>query len=375
MACLLALSLPAAADSDAQLKLESRKLKQIRAQIQQIQAELVQREGQRNVLQAQLRDTETQLSAISRKIHGLDGRIAGSRGQLNKLYGEERELTSGLARHRSMLAGQLRSAFMTGQQERIKLMLNQQDPAALSRLIHYYGYLNSARLHSIDTARQTLLELARVKAGIEDRNRELNGLRAEYEKQREAWAAQRRERGRLLTRINDQIRIQVQTVDQLRADQDRVQELIASLKGIFSDIPNQPQARGEFPSQKGTLPWPAQGARLNRFGQPRAGKDLLWQGIRIAAKAGTGVQAVSHGRVAFADWLPGLGLMIIIDHGQGYMSLYGHNQALFKETGDWVNPGEMIATVGDSGGETQTALYFEVRHQGRPLNPAEWCKS
>jgi septal ring factor EnvC (AmiA/AmiB activator) len=365
---------PAGADSDAQLRLESRKLRQIRAQIEQIQADLAKREEQRDELQAQLRDTEKQLSAVSRKIRDLDGRIGNGKRQLDKLYGEERQLEAGMSRHRSILAGQLRSAFMAGQQERIKLMLNQQDPAALSRMINYYGYLNDARLQSIETARQTLRELARVKAGIEDRSRELKGLRAEHEKQYNTQAAQRRERARLLGQISDQIRAQEQAVSRLRADQDRVEELIASLKGIFSDIPVQPRSLADFRSQKGALPWPARGAHLNRFGQPRAGKDLLWRGVRIAAAAGSGVQAVSHGRVAFADWLPGLGLMIIIDHGHGYMSLYGNNQALFKETGDWVNPGEMIATVGDSGGETQTALYFEVRHQGQPLNPADWCK-
>ncbi|HEX7026934.1 MAG TPA: peptidoglycan DD-metalloendopeptidase family protein, partial [Gammaproteobacteria bacterium] len=123
------------------------------------------------------------------------------------------------------------------------------------------------------------------------------------------------------------------------------------------------------------LPWPARGNIMNHFGDSRRGSDLLWQGLRISAPKGSEVRAISHGRVAFADWLPGFGLLMILDHNDGYMSLYGHNETLYKEAGNWVQPGEIIATVGNSGGEQQAVLYFEIRHQGKPVDPQKWCCS
>jgi septal ring factor EnvC (AmiA/AmiB activator) len=376
-AVLLGFACPAPADGDSErVKLESRKLQAIRQQIQQIQSELTQREEQRNSLLADLRAAETGLNKAARKIHGLKRNTAEAKQELGNLQAERTRLQAQLARNRQLLAAQLRSAFMAGGQERIKLLLNQQDPAALSRVAQYYEYLNVARLDLMQSTRQTLAGLATVETGIEDNTQALKALKLQYESEHQTWSQLRRDRQQLLSRIDSEIKEQADTVDRLRTDQRRIQELIASLSGIFSDLPGPLHAVKQFPQQKGSLDWPVRGPLLNRYGQPRtAGSDLIWQGVNISAARGSEIKAVSHGRVAFADWLPGLGLMLIIDHGQGYMSLYGHNEVLFKETGDWADAGEVIATVGDSGGKTQTALYFEVRHQGTPVNPAEWCQN
>lgn len=363
-------------DSERRLKAESRKLEAIRGQIREIQSELTRREEKRGGLLAELRAAETELNRAARKLHGINRNTAEARTELAELQTQQAELQKKLARNRNLLAAQLRAAFMSGGQERIKLLLNQQDPAALARVTQYYEYLNVARLDLMESTRQTLAGLAQVETGIENNAQTMKTLKLQYETQYQTWSQLRRDRQQLLSRLESQIKESADEIGRLRADQARIQELIASLSGIFSDIPAPLQAIRQFDRLKGSLGWPVRGPLLNRYGQKRAtGSDLIWQGVNIGAARGSEVKAVSHGRVAFADWLPGLGLMLIIDHGQGYMSLYGHNEVLFKETGDWAETGEVIATVGDSGGKTQTALYFEVRYQGTPVNPLEWCRN
>ncbi|HEY3487691.1 MAG TPA: peptidoglycan DD-metalloendopeptidase family protein [Gammaproteobacteria bacterium] len=362
-------------DQDKRLRLEGRKLQSIRSQIQKVQEELIRREEQRNSLLSELREAEQHLNKAGRKLHGLNRNTAEAKQALTRLQVERSQLQEQLMRNRQLLAMQLRSAFMSGSQEQVKLLLNQQDPAALSRVTQYYKYLNAARVATLQSTEKTLAGLEVVETGIADNTAALQVLKRQYEAEYRNWSQLRQERRELVTRIDRQIKEHTDTVEKLHADQARVQELIASLKGIFADIAGQPELVKQFTDLKGALNWPARGPLLNRYGQARAGSDLIWEGINIGAARGSEVRAVSHGRVAFADWLPGFGLMVIIDHGHGYMSLYGHNEALFKETGDWAETGEIIATVGDSGGKTQTALYFEVRHQGKPVNPGEWCRN
>ena len=148
-----------------------------------------------------------------------------------------------------------------------------------------------------------------------------------------------------------------------------------SLGELLADIPSSPSESRPFSSLKGKLPWPVKGSFLGRFGQSKNTGDLKWNGVLIKAKLGTPVRVISHGRVAFSDWLQGFGFITIIDHGDGYMSLYGHSESLFKQTGDWVQAGEVIATVGDSGGQPISGVYFEIRSRGKPVNPSKWCSS
>jgi septal ring factor EnvC (AmiA/AmiB activator) len=141
---------------------------------------------------------------------------------------------------------------------------------------------------------------------------------------------------------------------------------------MLVDIPAEADGQQPFHSRKGKLRWPARGRLAQRFGAPRSG-GLRWRGVMIEAQEGGEVRAVSQGRIAFSDWMRGFGLLLIIDHGDGYMSLYGHNQTLYKEVGEWVDTGEVVALLGASGGRTESGLYFEMRHKGRPINPVHWC--
>jgi septal ring factor EnvC (AmiA/AmiB activator) len=192
--------------------------------------------------------------------------------------------------------------------------------------------------------------------------------------QRDALETSRRERGELLADLNRDIHNTKQRLSQLKEDEQSLQELVKRLRRALAEIPS-PRGPGKsFAQLKGRLRLPAEGAIAARFGMPRQVGQLKWQGILIDAPDGADVNAVAAGRVVFADWLRGFGLLLIIDHGDGYMSLYGYNQGLHKNVGDSVKAGELIATVGNSGSHSQSGLYFEIRHQGSPVDPLLWCK-
>ena len=178
-----------------------------------------------------------------------------------------------------------------------------------------------------------------------------------------------------MTELGNKIKNQENTLSSLEGSRARIENLLKSLGELLADIPGNPSENQPFAAQKGKLPWPAKGSFLSKFGQSKNQGDLKWNGVLIKANFGTPVQVISHGRVAFSDWLQGFGFITIIDHSDGYMSLYGNSESLFKQTGDWVSAGDVIATAGDSGGQPQSGVYFEIRSRGKPVNPAKWCNS
>ncbi|MGB5519316.1 MAG: peptidoglycan DD-metalloendopeptidase family protein, partial [Gammaproteobacteria bacterium] len=192
-------------------------------------------------------------------------------------------------------------------------------------------------------------------------------------KQKNSLLSQRLKKNQLLSRLEQKISNQEKNLTELEGSRSRIETLLKSLGELLADIPQSPSDLRPFRQQKGKMPWPASGPFLATYGEPRNKGGLKWNGVLISTKHGTPVRAVSHGRVAFADWLQGFGFIIIIDHGEGYMSLYGHNETLVKQAGDWVEAGEVIAASGDSGGQPFPGVYFEIRLRGKPINPRRWC--
>lgn len=362
-------------DNEERIAEQNRQLDLIQSRIQAVLDNLESKQQEQGGLERQLRAVEKSLGVTIREMRKLDNRLDRSRRKLADLETRRESLDAKLTEQRRKLAAQLRSAYLAGNQAQLKLLLNQQDPSVLARILKYYEYLNRARLNTIDETQTVLNSLREVEARISTSTAELEQLRLQRERERGALAEQRRNRQTVLEKLQREISEHRRSVAQLRRDESRVRELIASLSGIFADIPANAQNSLPFERLKGRLPWPLQGNVLNNFGESRSGSDLVWQGLRIGAARGSEVRAVSHGRVAFADWLPGFGLLLIIDHGHGYISLYGHNEALYKEAGNWVQEGEVVATVGDSGGEQQAVLYFEIRYEGKPVDPKKWCLS
>jgi septal ring factor EnvC (AmiA/AmiB activator) len=364
------LLLPGAAGAQA----SDAKLERLRARIAELQQTLNRTAERRDEAREALHDEERRIAALTRSLHELDQRLsrdARALGELEHRAGQERERRRA---HLDALAHQARAAYALGRQPYLKLLLNQENPATVARVLAYYRYFNRARAAGIERARAALGQLDALAAEIRSRRRALAELRAAHDRERAALEASRARRARLLASLERELAGQTRELERLRADETRLERLVRELKAML------PQAldgfggrHAPFAALKGRLPLPLEGRLQARFGEPKGIGDLSWRGIFLAAPAGTEVRAVAHGRVAFADWLRGFGLLLIMDHGDGYMTLYGHNEALYRQVGDWVEAGQPIAVAGSTGDAPGNGVYFEIRYQGVPHDPLQWC--
>ncbi len=371
-AVLVSLCVSAGASDDAATK--EAQLKQLRARIADLRQHLQTVREHQGDARKDLRQVEQRVGEVSRSLHKLQGRIDDQQQRLKKLDSKRDRLRDRLGAQRHMLARQLRSSYMLGRQEQLKILLNQGDPTTVQRALVYYDYFNRARTRRIHHALDQLDALRQVQADIEQEQQRLQGLYAEQEQQRDKLKAERAARAKVLAALDKEVRDKGGRLNAMVRSEKELQQVLQSLQQALSDIPPDHHDTRPFATLKGQLPWPVGGRIAVSYGSRRSFGKLRWRGVIIRAPRGTPVHAISHGRVAFADWLRGYGLLIIIDHGHGFMTLYGHNQSLYKDVGEWVEPGEVIASVGDSGGQNKSGLYFELRRQGRPLNPDRWCR-
>ena len=371
-AIALVLAAPSLPASERQAK--EAELKQLRQRITELQQKLQTVRTRYDELRNALRKTERHIGRLSRTIRDLDSDLASQNKRLDGLHAREHDLRLSVAQQREYLASQVRAAYAMGRQEYLKILLNQENPATVGRVVTYYDYLNKARSERIDSLGKTIKQLEQVRNEVEAETRRLSELREKRRQEKLALEQSRQEREQVIAQLKHEINSQDKRLAGMLQDEQQLKALIRALADALEDIPAEPGNRKPFGTLKGKLKWPARGPLLISYGSPRKLGKLRWQGVMIGAREGQEVHAVAGGRVAFADWLRGYGLMIIIDHGDGYMSLYGQNQSLYKETGDWVEAGEAIASVGDSGGVDQVGLYFEIRKDGHPTDPVRWCK-
>ena len=371
---LLALSLqPAVAASERQLK--EAELRVLRERIVVLQREMNQVRSRHDQLQQELRQSEQQIGLITRNIRELDNSLRQVNERVKGLRSRQTQLQQALAGQREYLAGQVRAAYTMGRQETLKILLNQENPATVSRVMTYYEYLNKARTQRISQLSQTISELEQVRLELDEELARLGRLRTERERERQALEQNTQQRQQVITQLDAELQDKDKRLDYMQKDEKQLADLIRSLVEALDDIPkNLGSSALAFASLRGQLQMPTRGSIIAGFGSSRGTGGLNWQGIKIAAKDGQEVRAVSHGRVAFADWLRGYGLLMIIEHGNGYMTLYGHNQSLFKEVGDWVSSNDLIATVGSSGSDSRSGLYFEIRKNGKPIDPIRWVR-
>jgi len=345
-------------------------LNTVRKEIKELETRLTRETARRDEGAKALRAAEVENADATRKLADVRAKLNDQRAARRSLGEQTDRANQRLTAERAALGSQVRLSYITGRSEMFKLLLSQESPATLGRMLVYYDYLNRARSARIAAVGADLTRLSALNADTERVEAELKDLEAAQATQVAALAKARDARQAVVTRLESSIKDDSATVAKLRGEEKRLTDLVEQLRQLMAGLPvegDQP-----FATLKGKLPWPVQGRLAGDFGQPRAGGVVKWNGVLLEASAGTAVRAVYHGRVAFADWLPGLGLLVIIDHGGGYMSLYGHNEALLKEAGDWVQPGETIAQVGDTGGAPRPALYFEIRFKGEPVNPHTW---
>ncbi len=373
-ACVAAGSLHAQDPAKAsEAKQAERKLADVRAQIRQLGEELKSTSGERSEASDSLGQLETAISAALEGIGQLDAELAAQTAELETLDQRRQQLTKTLGRQREALAVLLRSAYALGHNEELKLLLQQEDVGAIARVLAYHRYFQRARVERIDGLLVDLKQLADVQTEIAGKQQQLAGLRSQREAEVAALESGRGERQALLQAIDARIDAQKARLALMSRDEKNLLELLERLRDLFADIPKTLDGSEPFARLRGRLVRPLPGKVRTAFGgTDESGRSI--SGVLIAAESGTPVKAVARGRVAFADWLKGYGMLMILDHGDGYMSLYGYNESLRKDVGDWVSAGEVIASSGASGGQKSAALYFELRLNGKPINPKPWLR-
>jgi len=369
MALLAMPTLPAAQPDRARTEAN---LKELKERIDRIQRQVKNDAIEKDRLTRGLREAEQSVA----KAQGELGKVRSERSErgaeLDRLQAEREAREAERDRTQAELAAQLRSAYMMGRNEPLKLLLNQRSPAQFGRNLTYYGYLGRDRAVKINLITDNIAKIDELAHQIEAEEEELSRLEVQRKTRVQELDKARKQRGKVLTSLEAESRNRGTTLKRLRQQQQQLEKLLADLRRAAEATPFDPN--DAFAKLRGRLSWPVAGRIEISFGDTIAG-GLRSNGIEIAADRGSNVRAVHEGRVLYADWLSGRGLLIILDHGNGYLSLYGHNEQLFKQAGATVKAGEAIATAGDSGGRAKPGLYFEIRRSGKPVDPRGWFKS
>lgn len=372
---LLALMLPAAAATaqqgpGAQAKVKELELEEVREQISELKKSMDRRAAERDRITAELQQAEVAIAKKRSALRDIERERDRSEAKKARIEADIADSELALADESRQLASQVKAAYMSGVQDRIKLILNQQDPADLGRQLKYYEYLSDYRAGNIDRVTEEIRSLGRLRSEASAEASKLARLSADRASELDELDSAQLRRRELLASLNTRLEAEGSAIERLVVQERDLARLIAELTSILSDYPITSEA--PFSELKGQLTWPVAGRVIHRYGDARAAGQLKWNGVVVAAPRGREVRSVYHGRVVFADWLAGMGLLVIVDHGEGYMTLYGYNETLLKSAGDWVAPGDVIATVGDSGGQADAGLYFEVRQGTTPVNPRSW---
>jgi len=372
---LLVAFLPAAAgagraDADIDRNAAESRLAEVLAQIGELKTQLEASRTEHRSEQQRLQKLDLRIQQANVELRELQQQESRQQQELEDLRLQREEFLAQLDQRMDRLAEQLRLSYRATRESRIKVILNQDEPGLLGRMLAYYDYYARAQTSRIALLQDTLKELEEMQRSIDFRLSQIAELRTGQQAVLDDLGEQRQQRKLLLAGLERQIGTEAARLQELERNRQDLQALIERLTDVLADIPTDLADHVGVEKQRGRLPMPLKGPVRHPYGQSRSG-GLSWQGWLIGADAGAEVKAIAYGRVAFADWLRGYGLLIIIDHGQGYMSLYGHNESLMHEAGAWVEQGEAISIVGSNTGSEQ-GLYFELRKAGRAIDPAGW---
>ncbi len=359
-----------AAQTDGERAKAESALEGVRKEIGALQKNLERSRAEHANEHARLREVDLQIQAANLESRTLEKQRQSHLGELAGLERQRNDYLTRLKQRHDQLAEQIRASYRLDSQSRLKLILNQASPAQLGRMLAYYDYINRAQVFKISDLREALTTLEAMQQSIDQELSRLEMVQTEQRAVMDQLDQQRKQRRTLLVELDQRIDDEESRLRELERNRQDLETLLERLSDVLADIPANLGKHLGVARQKGRIPMPVKGPVRHAFGQSRGG-GLHWQGWLIAAAAGSEVSAVAYGRVAFADWLRGYGLLIIIDHGEGFMSLYGHNESLLYEAGDWVEPGEIISVIGVRTGNDQ-GLYFELRKNGKSVDPAAW---
>ncbi len=360
-------------------------LKDIRGRIEALKKQLTESEGSKAEAADALKDSERAVSETSRKLYQLSGQRREVNTALSRLQSRIRAVESNIADEQATLGQLLYQQYVGGQSDAIKLVLNGEDPNEIARQLHYLSYVSRARSELLANLRENLANLEKLTGETRRKSSELQALQSDETVQMRKLEKEKAERQQVYIKVSDDIDKSRKQLSTLKRDEERLSQLIERLakeaarknnkpgKRITNQaLPNADTGSGPFRQLKGKLRLPVIGELMNRFGGQRQDSGLSWKGLFISAKPGREVKAVAGGRVVYADWLRGFGNLLILDHGDGYMSLYGNNESLLKQVGEETRAGDTIAATGNSGGNPDSGLYFELRFQGKPFDPIPW---
>jgi septal ring factor EnvC (AmiA/AmiB activator) len=381
-----------ASPKEATPKVDKKELQQLRNRIQTLQKELTDTEESKSETADALRESEQAISAANRKLAALAKEQNEANDKLGQLKAQSAQVARNVEAQQLRLSKLLYRRYIDGggQKEYLSLLLNQQDPDKIARNLHYYSYLSRARMDDLDALRANLQQLDALTLQSREKTAEIAAIQARQAGHKKNLERQKTEHAKLLAEISLQADQQRKEIGKLKRDEDRLSRLVDKIAKMLARkkraprsspaplnnqrVPDASTHGSPFSSLKGRLSLPVRGELVNRFGSPRADGGITWKGLFIRSATGESVKAIAGGRVVFADWLRGFGNLMIIDHGGSYMSLYGNNETVHKQVGDAVRSGDTIATVGNSGGDPDSGLYFELRHQGKPFDPLNWVR-
>jgi septal ring factor EnvC (AmiA/AmiB activator) len=352
---------------------EQADLAQLQQEINKLQVWLKETESEHDQLNEALQESDKKIGSIAQKIDETRTLLKQERLRLKKLQAEQSQLRILKSKQKQQLAKQLGGAQKLGSQGSIKVLLNQDDPQQISRMLKYFEYFNKARMESIQTLIVNLKRLNNIENEILSQQNKLIKTEQSLLKKNKQFNNEKQQHKKLLALLESRRKEKSNDLSQKQQDQKRLQQLINEVATLLDNSVRKQDAR-PIRSLKGKLPRPTKGRIVKAFGNNNLQTRSKWQGWLVKGYEGSAIIAIHHGRIVFSDWLRGFGLLLIIDHGDGYLSLYARNQTLSKSVGDWVYQGENIATLGSSGGFKEPRLYFEIRHKGRPQDPAAWLK-
>ena len=380
------LALPGAATA-ATAGQTQEELRELRARISALQKKLASAEESRSEASDALRESEQAISEANRELRQLALQSRESTEKMSALRKSANTAGAALAGQQELLDRMLRQQYLQGEPDALRLVLGREDPSAMARQLHYLSHIARARAQLVDGLRANLREIERLQAEIAEEAAAIARITREQTAQRARLEREKRARAGVLSRLSRDIQKQQREMRAMQANENRLTRLIDQLARLVRKpaASGKPRPRNEalpsgtadgspFAALRGRLALPVRGELGGRFGSPRADGGVTWKGVFIAAKAGEDVRAVAGGRVVYADWLRGFGNLLIVDHGDSYMTLYANAEALLKQVGDTIRGGEPVATVGNSGGNAESGLYFEMRHEGRPFDPLQWVR-
>jgi len=347
----------------------SQRLERLKRDISQLASKVEDRLGDKKLLQRDLRDDEKQIAEIAAQKREIEAKIANLNSRVGSLNGEQKQLQKSLAREKTLLIKLVREEYQQGRQPRLKMLLSSEDPLATDRMLRYYDHFSGVLASRLKDYQQLLARFDSNQAELTQSESQLQEERAALQKREEQLREAYQKRLATLDSIDQSIGSEKSKIDKLQQDQKQLEQLIVELEASLANNLIDVDAP-DITTRKGKLSWPIKGRLELNYGSQKS--TLSKDGIFISADSGKSVKVVHPGRVVFAEWLRGYGLLIIVDHGGGYLSLYGHNQSLLRNTGDWVIAGDPIALTGDSGGYDKSGLYFSLRRDGKSFNPIPW---